>query len=83
MVVIRLSRVGSTHNPKYRVTVADSRKSAKGRFIDQIGYYDPLQDKKITINKDKYESWLQKGAQASLTVKNLFSKFNKQNTKGV
>ena len=78
MVVIRLSRVGATNNPKYRVTVADSRNSAKGRFIDQIGFYDPLsKDKKMTIDKEKYESWLQKGAQASRTVKSLFSKLNK------
>ncbi len=84
MVVIRLSRVGSTNNPKYRVTVADSRNSAKGRFIDQIGFYDPLsKDKQVTIDKDKYEAWLQKGAQASQTVKSLFLRLNKHNTKGV
>ena len=76
MVVIRLSRVGSKNNPKYRVNVADSRKAATGRFIEQIGHYDPLKDKKLSIDKEKYESWIKKGAQPSQTVKSLYKKLN-------
>ncbi|MGI9549147.1 MAG: 30S ribosomal protein S16 [Bdellovibrionales bacterium] len=78
MVVIRLSRVGSKNSPKYRVTVADSRKAVKGCFIDQIGSYDPLsQDKKAIIDKEKYEAWIKKGAKASSTVRSLFLKLTK------
>jgi len=83
MVVIRLSRVGATNNPKYKIAVADSRKSPKTRFIDQIGFYDPLsKDKKVVIDHETYDLWLKRGAQPSQTVKNLVSKINqKRSTK--
>lgn len=75
MVVIRLARRGSKHNPKYRVAVADSRRSATGRFIEIIGHYDPLsKDKKPVINQEKYESWIGKGAKPSQTVESLYKK---------
>lgn len=78
MVVIRLSRRGAKHNPKYRVTVADSRRSAKGRFIEIIGHYDPLsKDKKPVINQAKYHDWISKGAKPSRTVENLYKKTQK------
>ena len=70
MVVIRLSRTGAKNKPKYRFTVSDSRKPLQGRFIEVIGYYDPLAKDK----KAKYESWIHKGAKPSKTVKNLFAK---------
>jgi len=77
MVVIRLSRVGSKNNPKYRVAVADSRKPLGGRFIEIIGHYDPLsKDKKPVIDKLKYEAWLKKGAKPSERVRSLFKKLN-------
>ena len=85
MVVIRLSRRGSRHNPKYRVTVADSRRSARGRFIESIGHYDP-QIKTPVINAEKYQSWIAKGAQASQTVRDLYRRMqnppDKPKTKG-
>ena len=74
MVVIRLSRGGARHNPKYRVTVADSRRSAKGRFIEIIGRYNSLgKDKKesFKIDIDKYKKWLSQGAQPSKTLRSL------------
>ena len=75
MVVIRLARTGSKHNPKYRVTVADSRKSPKGRFIEQIGHFDPLsKDKRAIIDSEKYIAWVKKGAQPSQRVKSLYKK---------
>lgn len=75
MVVIRLSRTGSKNNPKYRVAVADSRMPLKGRFIELIGYYDPLsKDKKAVIDKTKYEDWIKKGAKPSPRVQSLFTK---------
>lgn len=77
MVVIRLARTSCKHKPKYRVTVSDSRRWLKGRFIEVIGNYDPLaKDKKATIDVDRYNMWISKGAQASPTVKSLFKKLN-------
>lgn len=80
MVVIRLARVGSHKKPKYRFAVADSRRAVKGKFIEIIGHYDPLsKDKKILhIDKEKYNNWMQKGAQPSSTVKGLFARLEKQ-----
>ena len=77
MVVIRLSRCGSKHNPQYRVKVADSRHSATGRFIETIGFYNSFgKDKKesFKIDIEKYTKWLSKGAQPSQTLRNLVKK---------
>lgn len=75
MLVIRLARAGSKNKAKYRVVAADSRKPLKGRFIEVLGYFDPLsKDKKAVIDKGKYQAWIQKGAQPSQRVKSLFSK---------
>ena len=75
MVVIRLSRTGSKNRPSYRIAVADSRKKVKGRFIEIIGHYAPLsKNKAAKIDKEKYKSWIAKGAQPSQSVKSLFAK---------
>ena len=74
MVVIRLKRVGVKHNPCYRVAVADSRRSVLGKSIEIIGHYSPFKDKKVFIQRDRYDYWLKKGAQPSQTVKSLFKK---------
>ncbi len=72
---IRLKRMGAKKAPFYRVVVADSRSPRDGRFIEEIGYYDPLKKPAvININKDKALDWLKKGAQPSETVKSLFQK---------
>ena len=74
MVVIRLARFGSTHRPKYRITVADSRKWVKGKFIEVIGHYNPSpagQDTKLKLDLDKAKDWIVKGAQPSDRVKSL------------
>ena len=74
MVVIRLSRCGARHKPKYRIKVADSRYSATGRFIEIIGHYDSLkEDKKqaFKLNIEKYKKWLSCGAQPSKTLRSL------------
>lgn len=79
MVVIRLKRVGVKHNPCYRVSVADSRRAATGKSIEMIGHYSPLDKKKtFVVDKERYNYWVQQGAQPTLTVKNLFNKNNKQ-----
>lgn len=72
MVVIRLARFGSTHRPKYRITVADQRRHATKRFIEVLGTFNPDprgQEKKINIDLDKANEWISKGAQPSDRVK--------------
>lgn len=72
-VKIRLTRVGRNHDPHYRIVAADSRYSRDGRFIEQIGYYDPKKDlKSATIDRELAMKWLGNGAQPSETVKALF-----------
>lgn len=81
MVVIRLARFGSTHKPKYRVTVADQRFSATGRFLEVIGHYDPFAKKEgLVLQMDRVEEWVSKGAQPSERVKSLMAKYSAQNT---
>ena len=72
MVKIRLTRLGSKKNPFYRVVVADSRYPRDGRFIDEIGTYDPLTNPStIKIDAEKAAKWLANGAQPTDTVKEL------------
>ncbi|MCL6634953.1 MAG: 30S ribosomal protein S16 [Peptococcaceae bacterium] len=74
-VKIRLRRMGAKKAPFYRIVVADSRSPRDGRFIEEIGYYDPLKDPAvIKINEEKALDWLRKGAQLSDTAKALFTK---------
>ncbi len=77
MVVIRLSRQGSKHDPKYRVMVADSRRPRDGKFIEIVGRYNPMargSEKKIDLKLDRIQEWINKGAQPSDTVKSLIRK---------
>jgi small subunit ribosomal protein S16 len=74
-VKIRLKRMGQKKVPFYRVVVADSRSPRDGRFIEEIGTYNPVtQPAQININEERALHWLQIGAQPSDTVRNLFSK---------
>lgn len=71
-VKIRLRRMGARNNPFYRVVVADSRSPRDGRFIEELGYYDPKSNPAvISIDKEKAEEWIKKGAQPTETVKRL------------
>ena len=73
MVKIRLKRVGAKKKPFYRVVVADSRSPRNGRFIEEIGYYNPLTDPaEIKIDAEKATKWLGNGAQPTETVARLF-----------
>jgi small subunit ribosomal protein S16 len=72
-VRIRLTRVGATKQPTYRVVVADSRSARDGRAIDTIGHYNPRTDPiTLQIDEAKAKDWLSKGAQPSDTVRRLF-----------
>ena len=71
-VRIRLKRVGAKKAPVYRVVVADSRSPRDGRFIEEIGYYNPVTDPaEIRIDMEKANEWIKKGAQPSDTVRAL------------
>ncbi len=75
MVKIRLKRMGAHKKPFYRVVVADSRSPRDGRFIEEIGYYNPLTDPAdIKIDGEKAQKWLATGAQPTDTVRSLFKK---------
>ena len=74
-VKIRLKRLGSKKNPFYRVVVADERSPRDGRFIEEIGYYNPLTDPAdIKINAEKATKWINNGAQPTETVRTLLKK---------
>lgn len=75
MVKIRLKRMGAHKKPFYRVVVADSRSPRDGRFIEEIGYYNPMTEPAtISIDEEKAKKWLGNGAQLTDTVKFLFKK---------
>ncbi|MFC5532417.1 30S ribosomal protein S16 [Cohnella yongneupensis] len=74
-VRIRLKRMGAHKAPVYRVVVSDSRSPRDGRFIEEIGLYNPVAaPAQVQIDEEKALKWLQNGAQASDTVRNLLSK---------
>ena len=74
-VKMRLRRMGAKKAPTYRVIVADSRSPRDGRFIEEIGYFNPRTDE-MKIDADKAKTWLANGAQPTDTVKALLKKSN-------
>ena len=76
-VKIRLRRMGAKKAPFYRIVVADSRYPRDGRFIEEIGYYNPLTEPaELKIDTEKAKKWISNGAQATDTVKSLLKKNN-------
>lgn len=74
-VKIRLRRMGAKKAPFYRIVVADSRYPRDGRFIEEIGYYNPMTEPAtVKLDADKAKDWLAKGAQPTDTVKALLKK---------
>lgn len=74
-VKMRLRRLGAKKAPFYRVIVADSRSPRDGRFIEEIGYYNPLTEPaEIKIDAEKAKQWIANGAQPTETVKSLLKK---------
>ncbi|WP_425449601.1 30S ribosomal protein S16 [Dethiothermospora halolimnae] len=72
-VKIRLKRMGAKKKPFYRIVVADSRSPRDGRFIEEIGYYNPITEtKEIKIDDEKAVKWLKNGAKPTQTVDGLF-----------
>ena len=75
MVKLRLKRVGAKKAPFYRIVVADSRYPRDGRFIEEIGTYNPLTEPStVTIDADKVAKWIKDGAQPTDTVRALLKK---------
>ncbi len=75
MVKIRLRRMGAKKNPYYRIVVADSRSPRDGRFIEELGTYDPLADPAlIKVDLEKAQTWIKNGAQPTDTVRGLLKK---------
>jgi len=81
MVVIRLARGGANKRPFFSMVVADSRRSAKGKFIERVGFYDPKAPEgreSLRVDVERLKHWQGKGAQLSLTVKRLVKQFGKK-----
>ncbi len=75
MVKIRLRRMGAKKAPFYRIVVADSRSPRDGRFIEEIGTYDPSAEaNKLTVNMERAKYWIANGAQPTDTVRGLLKK---------
>ena len=75
MVKIRLRRIGAKKAPAYRIVVADSRFSRDGRFIEEIGFYNPMREPaEITVDSEKAKKWLANGAQPTETVRTILKK---------
>lgn len=74
-VKMRLKRMGAKKAPFYRIIVADSRAPRDGKFIEELGYYDPTKDPiELKVNEDLAKKWIQNGAQPSDTVRALLKK---------
>ena len=74
-VRIRLKRIGAKKAPVYRIVVADSRAPRDGRFIEEIGYYNPIANPaELRVDLEKANDWIRKGAQPSDTVRGLLKK---------
>lgn len=73
MVKIRLSRFGSTHNPHYRIVVADVRRPRDGGYIESVGYYDPRKttEQYLKVDVERAQEWIAKGAQPTQTARRL------------
>ena len=77
MVKIRLQRFGAHKAPKYRIVAADSRSPRDGKFLEILGTYNPLTEPAtVTLDADKVKAWLAKGAQPTVTVKNILKANN-------
>ena len=78
-VSIRLQRFGAKKRPYYRVVAADSRNKRDGRFLEQIGTYDPmLKPAGLTFDAERLEHWLSVGAQPSDTVRSLIRRYRRE-----
>ena len=74
-VKFRLTRYGAKKKPFYRIVVAESSSPRDGRFIERVGFYDPLKEPaQISLDREKIKAWYKKGVKPTKTVENLFKK---------
>ena len=76
MVTIRLARGGSKKRPFYHITVADSRRARDGRYIERVGFFNPIargQEERLRVNNERVDYWLGQGAKASDRVRKLLA----------
>ena len=81
MVTIRLARGGAKKRPFYHVVVTDSRNSRDGRFIEQLGYFNPVArggEIRLKVDSERAQEWVSKGAQLSPRVKSLLKEAQRQ-----
>jgi small subunit ribosomal protein S16 len=81
MVTIRLARHGSKKHPFYHITVAEKSAGRDGRFVERLGFYNPVakgQDEELRVNLDRVQYWISVGAQPTLKVKRLVTRARKQ-----
>lgn len=79
-VKIRLKRIGAKKQPSYRIVVADGRSPRDGRFIEEIGFYNPLvEPAEIRLDSEKVDQWIKNGAQPTDTVRALIKKYKAAN----
>lgn len=78
-IKIRLKRFGTTNRHQWRIVVSDIKMPRDGRFIEELGYYDPIpMDEKIVIKKDRLQYWLDRGAQLSEAMRGLIKRSEKK-----
>ncbi len=83
-VKIRMKRIGAKKRPFYRIVVANSRRAVKGKFIEEIGFYNPISDPRMfRINADKVKEWMSNGAKPSDTVNRLFKEYGVYEGEGI
>ncbi|MBI81175.1 MAG: 30S ribosomal protein S16, partial [Gammaproteobacteria bacterium] len=79
MLTIRLARSGSKKRPFFHITIADSRRARDGKFIERVGYFNPIsrgKEVRLEINKERVDYWIDQGAQLSGRVESLIKEFN-------
>ena len=76
-VKIRMSRMGKTNRPYWRIIAVDSRKKRDGQYLDRLGTYDPLRHEMVNLQVDKIEDWIKKGAICSASVQKLVKTYSK------
>ncbi|MBU0477718.1 30S ribosomal protein S16 [bacterium] len=82
-VRIRLRRVGAKKKPYYRIVAVDSRVSTRGKILELLGHYGPIENpKKVDIDIEKVDMWIKKGAQLSDTVRGILSRVKKSQEQG-
>ncbi len=82
MVTIRLSRAGSKKRPFYHMVVTDSRNARDGRFIERVGFFNPIArggEERLRVEQERVEHWISQGAAVSNRVKSLLKEHQKQN----